>query len=405
MGKENDQASTPGRITLNLNFTIKENLFPPYEQPSYDIDKNLQRFDERETAFNSVLFQEKVLQGVPWRVKSKETADRKRFKEVPGHRLIEYAFKEASWTSYELNNIMSWEEKTPSRQISADLIQKEQAFCWEASPHENNHHLKKVATFFGAIAVGITTVKESWFYSHNKEGLPIVFSSGHDKPLITAEANIIPSSMNRVIVILVPQDIELMAFAPSQLAGAATGLGYSRMAEVASKTVTFIRKLGYSAIPIGNDTCLSVPLAIDAGLGELGRHGMLINPYFGSMVRICKVITDFPLIVDKPISFGAAEYCSNCTICAKSCPSRAISFNRETAWESVCPSCSSGVKKWYVSGWDCLKYWVYSGTSCGLCQVVCPFNKQAGTEKFQTRSNLKCNDPEKWWNTNTTTPN
>jgi len=107
MGKKDNQANAPGRITLNLIFTIKENLFPPYEQPPYDIDKYLQRFDEREPAFNSVLFQEKVLHRVPWRVKSKETADRKRSKEVPGLRLIEYAFKEASWTSCELDNIMS----------------------------------------------------------------------------------------------------------------------------------------------------------------------------------------------------------------------------------------------------------------------------------------------------------
>ena len=398
MVKEDNQASAPGRITLNLNFKIKETLLPPYAQTPYGIiNKNLQRFDERETAFNSVLFQEKVLQGVPWRVKSKEVADRKRSKNVPGHRLIEYAFKEASWTSYELDNIMNWEEVS-SQQISTDAVQKKKVFRWEASPLENSLHLKKVATFFGAVAVGITAAKESWFYSYSKEGLPIIFSPEHDKPVITAEVKVIPSSMNRVIVMLVPQNMELMTFAPSQLAGAATGLGYSRMAEVASKTVMFIRKLGYSAIPMGNDTCLSVPLAIDAGLGELGRHGMLINPYFGSMVRICKIITDFPLIVDKPISFGAAEYCSNCTICAKKCPSRAISFDRETAWETGSPSCSSGVKKWYVSGWDCLKYWVYSGTSCGLCQVVCPFSKDANLEKFKNQFDHKYSETEKWWN-------
>ena len=66
----------------------------------------------------------------------------------------------------------------------------------------------------------------------------------------------------------------------------------------------FIRILGYKAIPMGNDTSLSIPLAIDAGLGELGRHGLLITPEYGPCVRLCKVFTDLPLEPDKPIQFG-----------------------------------------------------------------------------------------------------
>ena len=59
---------------------------------------------------------------------------------------------------------------------------------------------------------------------------------------------------------------------PRPIAGAATGLGYSRMIEVAVKMAEFVRNLGYNAIPMGNDTALSHPLAVDAGLGELGRN-------------------------------------------------------------------------------------------------------------------------------------
>jgi len=34
---------------------------------------------------------------------------------------------------------------------------------------------------------------------------------------------------------------------------------------------------------------------VDAGLGELGRNGLLVTPEFGSRVRLCKVFTELPL--------------------------------------------------------------------------------------------------------------
>jgi len=76
---------------------------------------------------------------------------------------------------------------------------------------------------------------------------------------------------------------------------AATGLGYSKMAFVSSLLAQFVRNIGYQALPCGNDTALSIPLAVDAGLGELGRNGLLITPQFGPRVRLCKVFTDLPL--------------------------------------------------------------------------------------------------------------
>jgi hypothetical protein len=90
-------------------------------------------------------------------------------------------------------------------------------------------------------------------------------------------------------------DYTLMRTAPAYGENAATGRGYSMMAYVASSVVHFIRDLGYKAIPCGNDTALSVPMAIDAGLGELGRHGILIAPKYGPRIRISKVFTDLPL--------------------------------------------------------------------------------------------------------------
>ncbi|MBI3014776.1 MAG: hypothetical protein HYY65_06905 [Candidatus Tectomicrobia bacterium] len=65
-------------------------------------------------------------------------------------------------------------------------------------------------------------------------------------------------------------DYEMTQTSPSVVAASTTGFGSSMMAYSAGLLAHFIRGLGYKAVPCGNDTALSIPLAVDAGLGELG---------------------------------------------------------------------------------------------------------------------------------------
>ena len=100
----------------------------------------------------------------------------------------------------------------------------------------------------------------------------------------------------------VEMDYENLRRSPANCA--ATDLVYSDMAIVSSSLAEFIRELGYKAMPLGNEMALSIPMAVDAGLGELGRNGLLITEKFGPRVRICKVITSLPLVPDKPVDLG-----------------------------------------------------------------------------------------------------
>ena len=52
----------------------------------------------------------------------------------------------------------------------------------------------------------------------------------------------------------------------------------------------------------------SIPIAIDAGLGELGRNGLLVTPKYGPRVRLAKILTNMPLVPDSPIRFGVTEF-------------------------------------------------------------------------------------------------
>jgi len=138
--------------------------------------------------------------------------------------------------------------------------------------------------------------------------------------------------------------------------------------------IEFLRQIGYQAIPMGNDTSLSVPSAIDAGLGEQGRHGLLVNPVLGSALRPIKILTDLPIAPDKRIEFGVQAFCKTCKKCARECPVGAIPMDDDYN-EPLVPSNNPGVKKWYVDVWKCYKFWQDAGTGCGICLRACPFSK------------------------------
>jgi len=167
------------------------------------------------------------------------------------------------------------------------------------------------------------------------------------------------------------EDYYAIANSPGRLASAATGNGYSRMAVTASTLAEFIRGLGFRALPAGNGLGPSIPVAIDAGLGELGRLGLLVTPKYGPRVRLAKVITDMPLLPDAPIRVGVTEFCESCMLCAVDCPSRSITEGPRT-WEGRSPANNPGVYKWYVTPEGCYDF---NGFSCSNCKRVCPFTK------------------------------
>ena len=188
----------------------------------------------------------------------------------------------------------------------------------------------------------------------------------------------IPKSMQWAVVMAFEMDPEAVACSPTAINAAAASLGYSQMTLTASSLAEFIRGLGYNAIPCVDMTALSIPLAIDAGLGELGRSGLLITPQFGSRIQIAKVITDLPLSVDQPIEFGAARFCDICQRCAEHCPGKAISSGNPTD-QPLNISNNPGVTKWPVNAVQCMTAGQSLGaTLCSVCIQVCPFNQPEG---------------------------
>jgi hypothetical protein len=189
-------------------------------------------------------------------------------------------------------------------------------------PELITQRVKKAAAFFGASLVGICELDRRWLYS---QAYNITLEGGEVKDIV------IPDEIKYVIVIAIEMDYAGIQCSPANPASAATGFGYSRMAFTAGLLAQFIRGLGYQALPCGNDTACSIPIAIDAGLGEMARNGLLVTPLYGTRVRLVKLFTDLPLVPDRPIEFGVWDFCMICEKCAQKCPSQSIPFGSPTA--------------------------------------------------------------------------
>jgi hypothetical protein len=140
-------------------------------------------------------------------------------------------------------------------------------------------------------------VDERWIYarSYGSALTNVPETSGRSAPIVFEDVEepaehedgtlVIPKRMKYVIALAIAMEREAIATLIAGPQAAASGLGYSRMAFTAGTLAEFIRGLGYHAIPCGNNTALSIPIAIGVGLVELGRNGLLITLKYGEVRR------------------------------------------------------------------------------------------------------------------------
>jgi len=248
--------------------------------------------------------------------------------------------------------------------------------AYTKDPQTVTRDIKNVARYVGADLVGICKLDRRWVYSHTYDGEGPSGGPGDAPPVIGEhKRQEIPETCQYAVVMGFGEDYHMMKHFPSWIAHSATSMGYSMMAITNMYLSAFIRSLGFQAIDCStNDVALTIPMAMQAGLGELGRNGLLISREFGPRLRISKVITDLPLVADTPLEFGVTEMCEACKRCADTCPSEAIMHEKRTR-EPLNASNAGGALKWPVNAENCRAYWGRMNRPCTNCISSCPYNK------------------------------
>jgi len=138
------------------------------------------------------------------------------------------------------------------------------------SPQHNTHYIKDFAQDLGAVSVGITELKPYHLYSHvgrgsGEYGAPITLNHKH------------------AIAFTVEMDHSNMRHAPEAPVVMESARQYVEAAKIGIVLGYFIRSQGYPARAHidGNYRVIAPLVARDAGLGEIGRIGILMTPELG----------------------------------------------------------------------------------------------------------------------------
>ena len=218
-------------------------------------------------------------------------------------------------------------------------------------PADMTHRVKAIARDEGAAIVGIARVTEAAFYEHTELDYPYAICFG------------------------IPMDRREMAVVPQDRAAVEVLRVYKELAITGNHIAARIRQMGWRAKSFADSNStdiLQIPLAIDAGLGELGKHGSLICPDYGSNIRLAAVLTDLPLSPDKPVDIGVQDLCVACKRCTIDCPPNAIGDLKQMV---------RGTEKWYVDFDKCTPYFSITG-GCAICIQVCPFSEDGRAPKL-----------------------
>jgi len=240
-----------------------------------------------------------------------------------------------------------------------------------ADPAVMTAHLKRVARHLGADVVGIGKSHPSFLYGGNpNDGLTTM---GGDRPAGTPEELV--ERYPYVIVATIAWDYELMHAHRHHIGDAAYDFSLERSNMLHCALDGYIREMGYNTL---RGAMNPQAAALAAGVGELGRNGLIITEKFGARIHLTDcLVTDLPLVADKPIDIGVEDFCKVCRKCAITCPTNSITFEGKQTY--------NGVEKYKIKWETCYKlrpFVVQHWGQCLTCATVCPFTK-----------------PNTWWRT------
>jgi reductive dehalogenase len=224
-------------------------------------------------------------------------------------------------------------------------------------PEILTRHIKAVGYFLKADLVGTCRVPESAYYSHDRQGAAI------------------EARYKYAIVFVMRKEWKTMrASTGSDWIGDPISFqAYQHVALVAETVANYINRLGWDASAqygpsfVNRYSVLMPPLLLWAGVGEVSRAGIILNPYLGFGFKAAAVLTNMPIVPDRPIDFGLQRFCQDCKICAQNCPSKAIPTGDKVMY--------NGYETWKLDTKRCASFNFTNkkGTMCNRCVKSCPW--------------------------------
>ena len=227
----------------------------------------------------------------------------------------------------------------------------------KALPQKMSSYIKNLLSYHGARDAGICRLQPYHIYSHIGRG-----TGEYGAP--------VKLTHQFAIAFTVEMAHEMINTGPRMPAVMESARQYAEAAKIAVALAASIRVMGYPARAHidGNYRVIAPLVAKDAGLGVIGRMGLLMTPDLGPRVRLAVVTTDLPLIPDNPTwDSTVIDFCTICKKCAEVCPSQAIPFGDRETYED-------GTLRWKIDPERCYTYWTKVGTDCGRCMAVCPYS-------------------------------
>jgi len=231
----------------------------------------------------------------------------------------------------------------------------------------NDFQARVAALMAGAAVSGAARLDRSLVYSHGWDGRPIRFTDSDSFDLDGPELNL-PERADRVWMLGFVRSPEIMGMNPglARLRPPGGWLDWPGQIGAVLKLAAGLRAGGYLALPSAGGLVMPDQFGALAGLGELGRQGLLISPEYGPNLRLFSLITNYPLIPDRPLVFGVADYCETCQRCINECPAKALTEgHRRPGWH-----------QWPVKHRACFDNWLEKKDPCRKCIEVCPYTRE-----------------------------
>ncbi len=158
--------------------------------------------------------------------------------------------------------------------------------------------------------------------------------------------------------------------------------------QITLKTVLLLEEWGYKALAVPASQSIAdlgeyrglfphKTAATRAGLGWIGKNGLLVTEKYGPRVRLGTVLTNMLFETGTPIT---ESKCGSCKLCVDACPAIAL---YGTLWKEGMP------REEIVDARACSEYMnkkfkhIGRGYVCGICMEVCPYGRKKSVDRLK----------------------